>query len=160
MKQYFANCTTLDEAKALYKKLAFQLHPDVGGDTAEFQEMQNQFEKFKPKTEKYKGEFEQHSASKYQDIINDLIKLKGVIVEICGSFIWLSGETKTHKDQIKAITNDLFKPAQWHRNKAMWFFAPVGYTKKSSNQMDMDEIREKYGSETFKGDSDKSPMKH
>jgi curved DNA-binding protein CbpA len=159
MKNYFANCTTLDEAKALYKKLAFQLHPDTGGDTAEFQEMQSQFEKFRPKTEKYKGEFEQHNATQYQDIINDLIKIKGIIVEVCGSFIWLSGDTRTAKDDIKAIKNELFKPAQWHRKKLMWFFSPVGYERKSANSLEMDEIRAKYGSETFKREDDKELKK-
>jgi curved DNA-binding protein CbpA len=153
MKNYFANCTTLDEAKALYKKLAFQLHPDTSGkDTkAEFQEMQSQFEKFTPTTEKYKGEYDSHSAKEYMTIIEDLMHIEGIIIEICGSFIWLSGETKAVKEQIRAIKNDSFKPAQWHTQKLMWFFAPVGYRRFSGKIFDMEEIRNKYGSETFTG---------
>jgi len=40
---YFTDCSSLDEAKQLYKKLVFELHPDTSGrDTkAEFQELQN-----------------------------------------------------------------------------------------------------------------------
>lgn len=159
MKNYFANCQTLDEAKALYKKLAFQLHPDMGGDTAEFQEMQNQFEKFRPQREKYTGEFEQHNAHQFQEIINDLIKIKGIIIEICGSFIWLSGDTRNAKEQIKAIKNEMFKPAQWHKKKLMWFFAPIDYKKFSSKEYDMDDIRNKYGSQTFNATKDNEIMR-
>lgn len=155
MKNYFANCTTIDEAKALYKKLAFQLHPDRGGDTAEFQEMQNQFEKFRPQSEKYKGEFEQHNAQQYKEIIEELMKIKGIIIEVCGSFIWLSGDTRTAKEEIKAIRNEMFKPAQWHKQKSMWFFAPVGYRRFSGGNFDMDEIRSKYGSEEFRPQQNK-----
>ena len=71
MKNYFKDCQSLDEAKALYKKLAFQLHPDCSGrdSTDEFQEMQSQFEHFKPKTQKYETEWEQWSAPDYMKII-------------------------------------------------------------------------------------------
>ena len=48
MKNHFENCKTLDEAKKLYFKLAMKLHPDKGGDTAEFQELLSQFQAFKP----------------------------------------------------------------------------------------------------------------
>ena len=153
MKNYFKDCTTLDEAKALYKKLAFQLHPDVSGYASEedFKEMQNQFEAFKPVTEKYKTEFETHNAHQFMDIINDLMQIKyDIIIEVCGSFIWLSGETRNAKEEIKAIKNEAFKPAQFHKKKLMWFFAPVDYRRFSNKEFDMDEIRGKYGSEQFK----------
>ncbi len=153
MKNYFSNCTTLDEAKALYKKLAFELHPDVSGrdSKAEFQEMQNQFEAFKPQTEKYQTEFESHNAAHFMQIINDLMQIKHDIeIEICGSFIWISGDTRSAKDKIKAVQSEAFKPAQWHRKKFVWFFAPADYRKFSSKEFDMEEIRNKYGSEKYK----------
>jgi DNA repair protein RadC len=153
MKNYFQGCTSLDEAKVLYKKLAFELHPDVSqrDSEEEFKEMQNQFERFKPQTEKYKTEFETHSPHDYMDIIDDLMQIKfDIIIEVCGSFIWLSGDTRAAKDQIKAIKNEAFKPAQWHKKKFMWFFAPVDYRRFSNKEFDMDEIRGKYGSEKYK----------
>ena len=45
--RYFDNCNTLEDVKQLYKKHARDLHPDCnpGRDTtAEFQEMQRQYE--------------------------------------------------------------------------------------------------------------------
>jgi DNA repair protein RadC len=153
MKNYFQGCTTLDEAKAQYKKWVFELHPDVSqrDSEEEFKAMQNQFENFKPETEKYKTEFENHKAADFMDIINDLLNIKHDIeIEICGSFIWISGDTRSAKDQIKAVRNEAFKPAQWHKKKYVWFFAPVDYRKFSTKEFDMDEIRGKYGSDKYK----------
>lgn len=46
MKNYFENCTTHDEAKKLYRRLAMELHPDKGGCDAEFQELNRQYRDF------------------------------------------------------------------------------------------------------------------
>ena len=46
MKNYFENCTTHDEAKKLYRRLAMELHPDKGGSDAEFQELNRQYRDF------------------------------------------------------------------------------------------------------------------
>ena len=67
---YFDNCTTLDEAKKLYRELVKKLHPDLGGDTASFQAMQNEFENFRPETEKFKGEFEKWNAGEFMGVVS------------------------------------------------------------------------------------------
>lgn len=148
----FAQCATLDDAKKLYKKLAFQLHPDIhgAGSTAAFQDMQNQFHAFRPaaESEKFKGEFEQWNANAFMAVVDDLHKIPGLIVEICGSFIWISGDTKPNRDKIKAVDpRDYFRPAQWHREKEKWFFSPADYFRRSKEGLSMEEIRSKYGSE-------------
>ena len=44
---YFEHCKTLEEAKATYKKLAKQLHPDMpNGDKELFQKLDNQYREF------------------------------------------------------------------------------------------------------------------
>lgn len=45
--RYFNENLTVEELDAQYKKLAFQLHPDRGGDTAEFQKMKGEYEERK-----------------------------------------------------------------------------------------------------------------
>ena len=44
MKKYFANITTAQELKKAYKRLCLKLHPDKGGDPAEFKAMQAEYE--------------------------------------------------------------------------------------------------------------------
>jgi DnaJ-class molecular chaperone len=40
---YFKDCTTIEEVKAHYKKLAKQYHPDMGGDTATMQAINREY---------------------------------------------------------------------------------------------------------------------
>ena len=152
MKNYFEGCKSLDEAKALYKKWCFKLHPDVSGyDSAEeFKAMQNQFEVFKPQTEKYQNEYANWSAPDYMKIIEELLKIPNLEIELIGSFIWVGGDTRAGKDRIKAIENELYKPAQWHSKKFLWYFAPSDYRKFSKKDFSLDDLRAAYGSEFFK----------
>src|SRR3990172_11738620 len=46
MNKYFDTCNTLEEAKTLYKSLARQNHPDVGGDLRTMQEINAQYAEF------------------------------------------------------------------------------------------------------------------
>ena len=41
---YFENCYTSDEIKTRYRQWAMKLHPDKGGDAADFRQLQNQYE--------------------------------------------------------------------------------------------------------------------
>jgi hypothetical protein len=148
---YFQTCKTLDEAKKEFYALAKIHHPDKGGDVAVMQEILNQFEKFTPETEKFKGEIDQWNSAEYATIIADLIRVPEIVVEIIGSFIWVSGNTKPYKDQIKSVTHgESYKSAQWHSKKLMWFFAPTGYRRFTSKVYSIDEIRNLYGSTVIK----------
>jgi len=41
--KYFKECRTLDEVKAMYKQLAKQYHPDLGGDTETMQAINSEY---------------------------------------------------------------------------------------------------------------------
>ncbi len=144
---YFADCKTLDEAKKRYRDLAMKLHPDKGGRNEDFQELQNQFEKFRPEEEKYKTEFEEWKPTEFMNIIEQLLKIEEIEIEVCGSWIWISGNTKPHKEEIKAVnTGDSFKKPIYHGKKTMWYISPVNYRKLNGRELSMTEIRNLYGS--------------
>ena len=147
MQNYFQGCKTLDEAKTLYKKLALKLHPDKGGLTADFQEMLNQFHAFKPESEKFKGEAEQWNSKEYADIINQLLNIEGITIVVCGSWIWLEGDTKPIKEQIKAIDTGETLKRGFSKAKEQWYFSPKGYRKKSKGVLTYDQIKGFYGEE-------------
>ena len=81
----------------------------------------------------------------YPDAVNDalnaIIDLPGLNIEICGAWIWVSGNTREHKDTLKETG---FKYAS---KKKMWNFRPEGWRSKSRGQTSMEEIRYKYGSD-------------
>ena len=143
---YFENVTTLEELKKAYREYAVKLHPDNGGNEDDMKELNAQYDKMfvkvkdKHKTKdgvEYTKET-QEAPEYFKDIIEKLIKLN-VHIEIMGSFIWVSGNTKEVKDDLKAMG---FK---WHTQKLNWYLPPAWYVKKSKKKYTMDEIREMFG---------------
>lgn len=83
-------------------------------------------------------------SEKLNKAINAIISLEGVVVEVCGSWVWLSGNTKPHKEEIKAF--GYF----WASKKKQWYFRPSDYKSKSRGGFSMDEIRSIHGSSEVK----------
>lgn len=155
-KNYFEDCRTLEDVKGLYKKLARELHPDCnpGKDTtADFQEMQKQynaaFNRCKNTHVNKDGETYEKETNEtpemYADIINALLRCSGLVIELCGSWLWITGNTKEWSNTIKSLG---FK---WSRNKAAWYFHFEPYRKHSKKSVDLDTIRSMYGSQKFSG---------
>lgn len=76
--------------------------------------------------------------------LNAVCGLSGVDVELCGAWIWLSGNTREHKDAIKAAG------FWWSSPKSMWYFRPADYKSYNRKSTEMDTIRTKYGSQAYK----------
>lgn len=154
MKRYFENCTTLEDVKQTYKKLARQLHPDCNKDrdtTADFQQMQKEYEEaWKRCSSTHKDASGQtytkettETPEAYASIIEALLKMPGLLIELCGSWLWITGNTIQHKDSLKALG---FKYAS---NKKAWYYHEGEYHKRSKNKKSMQDIRNMYGSEQF-----------
>lgn len=147
MNKYFANCTTLEELKAEYKRLALMHHPDRGGDGEVMKEINAEYDRVFPKLKnvhktkegkRYEKE-NNETAGFFKSLIDELLKMEGVHIEIIGCFVWVSGDTKPHKEQLKKLG---FK---WHSKKICWYLAPIEYQKKSKKQYSMDEVRQMFG---------------
>ena len=72
--------------------------------------------------------------------LNAINGLAGLDIEICGAWVWVSGNTKVHKETLKAVG---FKYAS---KKKSWYFRPDDWTSRSRGNYSIDEIRGKYGS--------------
>ena len=145
---YFNNPQTLEELKAQYKKLAFKYHPDrEGGNLEAMKAINAEYDSLfkilknthKTKEGKVYEKQTQEAPSDFKDLINQLIKMVGCHIEIIGLFIWVSGETKPHKDSLKALG------FRWHSTKKVWYKAPQDYKKYTKTKYNMNEIRSMYG---------------
>ena len=120
--KYFTNIRTLDELKAAYRRLALKYHPDMGGSTEIMQEINNEhdalFEQLKRQHNASADEYHQttETAEEFREILAVLLGLPGLTVELCGSWLWISGETRQHKEALKAAG------CRWSSNKKMWYW--------------------------------------
>ncbi|MFZ3461415.1 J domain-containing protein [Vibrio harveyi] len=79
-------------------------------------------------------------AEALQSVISSLSQLDGLLLEVCGNWLWVSGETKKHKEAIKETG------CYFSRKKCMWYYRPSEYKSRSRKSHDISEIREMHGS--------------
>lgn len=151
MKQWFNNPQTLEELKKQYKKLALQNHPDRGGDTEDMKEINAEYDRLFARLknvhksasgETYTAKEETtETPEQFKDIVNRLINLEGIEIEICGSWLWITGNTYANRETLKELH---FK---YSKNKNAWYWHEEGYRKHSKKSFTLDQIRDLFGSE-------------
>ena len=154
--KYFADCKTAEDAKALYRELAKKYHPDLhpGENTEEMMKaINNEFERAWERlkdvhtskdggTYEAQGERRTHeTAAEFMGIIVALLSLDGVTVELCGRWIWVSGNTLPHKNRLSALG------CKWASAKKMWSWHKVEDATASRGKYSIDQIRDFYGSQ-------------
>ncbi|ECA1660389.1 J domain-containing protein [Salmonella enterica subsp. enterica serovar Infantis] len=138
---------TEKDIKKAYKQAALKFHPDrnpVGADMMKavnsafdfLMENIDKINQFQSADENARYDF----GEELEKVLNILAGLSGVVYEVIGNWIWISGETKTHKDTLKEMG------CKWAAKKKQWFYRPEEY-KASRNRKEhsIDEIREMYG---------------
>lgn len=147
---YFKECTTLDEAKTLFNKLVFELHPDTSGydSQTDFIRMYNEFKGLKLKD--FSGKETTANVDELYNLIKLFDGLENITISFVGSFIWLEGDTYNNKDKIKAISIDGMNAPRYASKKKAWYFSPIDYKKKGKKSLGLNEIKDLYGSKQFK----------
>ncbi len=149
--KWFNNPETLEDLKKQYKRLAMEHHPDRGGSTEAMQQINAEYEslfaRLKDTHKTAEGKTytaktaSTETAAEFMDIIEKLIHMDGIVIEVCGSWVWVTGDTRPHKDELKALA------FRWSSNKSAWYFHRDSYKKRSKKSLTLDEIRDYYGSE-------------
>ena len=151
---YFNDITTIEELKKKYRKLCQMNHPDNGGNVETMAQINNEYAKmFNILKDAHNSKAASDETGKtrpinecpedFINIISELIKCKGLTVELCGSWIWISGDTKAHKETLKAIG------CRWASKKIMWYWRNEKDAVRSRKPKSMDYIRSTYGSESY-----------
>ncbi|HVM86687.1 MAG TPA: J domain-containing protein [Puia sp.] len=143
---YFNGCSTLDEIKSLYKKLAKENHPDLGGNTSTMQAINKEYAFACAHIGKSSGlsddelDSEIKLSEQYRQAIEKIIHLQEITIELVGHWIWVTGNTYAVRKELKEA-HFFFAP-----KKLAWYFRSEEF-KTRGGRKTLDEIRHKYGSE-------------
>ena len=141
----FKNVEGINEAKKIYKQLAKKLHPDVGGDEESFKLLNAIYTDLIEHKIYFSNDFK--IDVELEKIISLILHFENITIELVGSWIWVSGDTKEIKDKLKELG---FK---WAMKKKMWFYGEM--KGRNPQEKSMEEIKSKYGSETLKSNDKK-----
>lgn len=161
--EFFKTCFNVAAIKTKYRELAKQFHPDLGGDEEVMKQVNDQYHKaLKGKhksvsTDKETGKeyTYYYNFKKEQLIVDKLRELLGlmlpedVTIELVGTWLWVHGNTKPHKDKLGKNG----AKCSWHSKRKMWYFRPPSKRATRYSGSSFDTLRAAYGSETrFKTD--------
>jgi|BioPla2DNA2_1021312.scaffolds.fasta_scaffold189662_1 curved DNA-binding protein CbpA len=140
---YFKGIDNLQDLKNLYRELAKKHHPDHGGDNETMKKINAEFEYLFNTLPKTKGEkASEQTATDYIKVVENIIHIPDIKIEIIGTWIWITGNTKPVKEELKKAG---FKFAP---KKVAWYWhGQKKYRKRSKKKLSMEEIRNLYGSE-------------
>lgn len=149
--KWFNNPTTLEELKKQYKTLALKHHPDRGGNLKDMQDINAEYDTLFVRLKNihqtadgntYEAKTDStETASDFKEIITRLIILEGIQIEICGSWLWVTGNTYQHKDVLKSLK------FRYSKSKCAWYYHNDGYRKINGKTFTLEQIRSLYGSE-------------
>ena len=144
--KYFAHCTTLEELKKEYRRLAKIHHPDVGGDTETMKAINAEYDAAVESmagnaSHKDNQRAKQEDNAAFRAVIASLIKLDALVIELCGTWIWVTGETYRHKEALKAAG------CRWAKNKGAWYWHSPEDACHNRKKLTLAEIRALHGSE-------------
>lgn len=143
-----ASDSTRQLIKAMYRQACSKYHPDRNPAGLEMMKLVNAaYEALSDVVNG--GEFDKslndEASSHASDLgdemnaaLNVVIDL-GLEIEICGSWIWVSGDTKPHREVLKSAGY------RWAPKKLMWSFCG-GERTSSRGKFSMEDIRSKHGS--------------
>ncbi len=140
IEEQFKGIEEINEAKKIYKQLAKKLHPDVGGSDELFKMLNSIYTNIIENKIYFSNEFK--FDLEIEKIISQILHFENIVIEVVGSWIWLSGDTKSIKDNLKELN---FK---WAFKKKMWYYGEM--KGRNPKEKSLEEIKSKYGCETVR----------
>lgn len=157
MAKYFTEVTGIEDLRKLFKEYCLELHPDKGGKHEDFIQMKDEYdniltivcnrEAINAMTEEREAKFNFESETGLYEIIIKLMNIPGIEIEICGSWLWVGGNTFPIHEQLKELG------CKYSKSKKKWYFSPYMSGKKRRGIYTMQKIRDKFGSEIIESEA-------
>ncbi len=145
--KWFHEVNNMDELRGQFKKLLLKHHPDNGGSVSDMQEINAEYDllfdhlKAENKSDGQSYTFDENEENQeFKDVINFIIGYQ-IKIEIIGSWVWCF-ESYACKEQLKELG---FKYAP---KKKAWCWHYGDYKRHHRQEISLEDIRMKYGSQT------------
>ena len=161
---YFTNAYTVGQAKSMYRMLAKENHPDLYGHeaTATMQAINDEYHDLleslngstsvgsdgKQHTYHYSYDVEQAVMDKIAELL--ALNLVGCEIELIGTWVWVSGDTKPVKDKLGKDGAGL----RWHSKRERWYWHGKTYRRRYNKNASFSDIRQMYGSRSFEAETE------
>lgn len=149
---FFDSCKTTAELTAEYRRAALKNHPDMGGDEEMMKRINAEFaaklEELKRNEDGNGFEGMEKMPSQIAEMIQKIIHLDGIEIEICGTWVWVGGDTFPHRIELSKAGY------KYSGRKKMWYFGKLT-KKRYVSSRSMDDIRAAYGSKMVTRDDRK-----
>ena len=142
--------------RTAYKKLLIKYHPDNNAEdtTVQMQEINSEYDKlfqrlkdsyessesYAEQTDRQKQAYDFQKDQKIRAIIIALSRLEGIEIELCGTWIYVRGNTYAYRKELKALG------LRFNKNKGCWIIHFDDYYQYHKTPVSMSYIRDKYGS--------------
>ena len=144
--KYFNNIHTLEELRKEYKRLVKKYHPDKGGNEETIKTINAEYEKAfealknaDTSNNKKEARYDREVDQAIRDAINRIIHLDNIVIEIVGSWVWVSGSTYPVKKELKEAGY------KFSGNRKSWYFHTEEKKCHGASKRTMDELKAYYG---------------
>ena len=135
---------TKELIKKAYRLASSKYHPDKGGSVEMMQAVNQAYEALKD----YEGVVKSGGVD-YGDALNEainkIINLEGIKIEVCGAWVWVTGNTKPYAKVLGRKEGGA--GFYYASKKKAWYFRPEDWKSSNRGNWSLDDIREKHGSE-------------
>lgn len=144
--------------RSAYKRLLIKYHPDNNNKdddtTVQTQEINAEYDKlfkrikcayessesYEKQTDRQKQAYDFEKDKQLRAIINELSKFKGLEIELCGTWVYVRGETYPYRKELKVLG------LRFNPHKGCWIIHFDDYYQYHKKPVSMSYIRDKYGS--------------
>ena len=119
MKYFTKNYEKLEDIKKHYRELCKKLHSDFGGSDADFIAMKKEYDyllKNFIETQNFGNNEDFEIIEELKEKLKHIIYITDITIEVIGTWLWVSGNTITHKEMLKKLG------FLYSSNKKMWFY--------------------------------------
>ena len=147
----------LEQIKKAYRTVSKKFHPDLNPAGEKMMKLINSAYEYAMKQIDYVAgaDYEANTTSYSDELslaLNKIIRFSGINIEVCGNWVWVSGNTKQYREALKEAN---FKYAP---KKKMWYYKPSTYVKRRKTAWDINHIRSTFGSEEVETEKNKNKV--